>query len=159
MTQRGLAERFWEKVDKTPGFGPEGECWRWTAATWESASGSRYGAIWVLGAHRGAHVVSYELLNGPVPKGLVVRHGCHTTLCVNPEHLSVGTNQDNMQDAVRAGRMVHGERHHNAKLTTLEVLRIRELGATCSQRKMARDFGVSRSAIWQVLHGVTRRAG
>lgn len=99
-----LNDRFWAKVEKTP------TCWLWTAAVTSPKKGSKhkYGVLGRGGRGAGnirAHVLSYELHYGPVPDGLLVRHKCDVTLCVNPEHLEVGTQTDNMQDASKRGRI------------------------------------------------------
>lgn len=75
-------------------------CWLWTGA-----SNGRYGLMMgAAGVCRTAHRVSYELHRGSIPSGLSVCHSCDVTLCVNPEHLFVGTHQENMQDCIDKGR-------------------------------------------------------
>lgn len=94
---RPLTECFLEKISPEPNTG----CWLWTGA----GDGDRYGQIWSSGSKRKAHVVSWEIANGRrVPTGLLVLHSCDVPSCVNPAHLSVGTQGDNMQDAIRRGR-------------------------------------------------------
>lgn len=83
-----FTERFWAKVNK----GAPGGCWEWTAATSEG-----YGHIGVDGRVRYAHRVSWELVNGPVPDGMVIDHRCSNPSCVNPEHLRAVTQSQNMQ--------------------------------------------------------------
>lgn len=93
-----IYDRFWSKVDKG---GPD-DCWNWKAAT----SGG-YGTFSLGYEHfneRKAHRISYTLQNGSIPKGMVVMHTCDNTRCVNPNHLKVGTNFDNMRDMVSKGR-------------------------------------------------------
>lgn len=83
---------------------PNSGCWLWTGG------GSRYGVFTMSSrAKRSArsvpaHRLSHELFNGPIPRGLIVRHKCDTPFCVNPDHLEVGTQQDNMNDMVARGR-------------------------------------------------------
>lgn len=72
-----LGERFWRRVDKTPGG-----CWVWTAG-----SSRGFGIFHVGGVLKAAHRLSYENSNGPVPKGGIIRSTCGNKLCVNPEHL------------------------------------------------------------------------
>lgn len=100
-----LEERFWTKVEKTS------TCWLWTAATVTPMPRSphiKYGVIGLGGRGAGirrAHRVSYELCTGPIPRGLVIRHTCDNTLCVNPAHLILGTQADNVRDMAERGRV------------------------------------------------------
>jgi hypothetical protein len=82
---RPAVERFWEKVDKTSG------CWLWTAALWKG-----YGRIAVGRRMVKAHRFSYELLIGPIPDGMTIDHRCRVRSCVNPAHLEVVTNAENV---------------------------------------------------------------
>lgn len=78
-----VAERFWAKVDKTPGQGPGGDCWEWGAAKHRNGYGQ-----FKAGAHMGsAHRVCFELTKGPIPKGVMVGRTCDNIGCVNPTHL------------------------------------------------------------------------
>lgn len=103
---RPLAERFWEKVNKAPGQGPNGECWEWMGTKIPQG----YGYIFIerFEGHRkhqrSTHRVSYELANGPIRDGLHILHACDNPACVNPAHLSTGTIKDNTQDMMRKGR-------------------------------------------------------
>lgn len=94
-----LSKRFWAKVRK----GSVSACWLWTGGKFKSG----YGSIGRGGRGTGcarAHRVSYELNVGPIPPGLHVLHMCDTPACVNPRHLWVGTQQDNMADRKAKGR-------------------------------------------------------
>lgn len=106
-------ERFWSKVNNI-----EGGCWEWTAAFREPG----YGAFKFKGKTVDAHRVSYELSFGSIPVGLLVCHECDNRKCVNPDHLFLGTHQDNYDDAISKGRVVKMEkipwakRNHGATL-------------------------------------------
>ena len=97
------AARFWEKVDKK---GPT-ECWVWTGAGVSRLPRRNYGLAHKPGTNRGkvrAHRVSWEMHNGPIPDGLNVLHTCDNPPCVNPAHLFVGTQRDNVRDMYAKGR-------------------------------------------------------
>lgn len=97
--ERTAPSRFWAKVDVR---GPD-ECWEWQA----SLTRGGYGTFTVTKKPRRiarAHRFSLELVNGVVPDGIVC-HKCDNPLCVNPNHLWIGTHTENMQDALKKGRL------------------------------------------------------
>lgn len=136
--------RFWGQVDKRA---PD-ECWPWTGCTRKG-----YGTIHVNGQSVGAHRYSYELKYGPIPDGLFACHSCDTPGCCNPGHLFLGTIGDNTRDAYRKKRMPYGEGHYNAKLTELDVHKIRHDHAAglASYDVLARRYGVSKQLIYRVV--------
>lgn len=160
-----LEKRFWAKVDKTPGHGPWGDCWIWTAFTNEKG----YGKINPGGAGLSplrAHRVSYVFAYGPIEDAIKVLHRCDNPPCVRPAHLFIGTVADNQRDMVLKGRgskgerhrarMQRGERHHNAKLTegkVRDIRRRRSAGATYNE--LIKDFHVSKSVIACVVNRKT----
>ena len=77
------------------------ECWPWNGVCDQHG----YGRIHFMSSKVKAHRVSYEMMNGPIPDGLLVRHTCDNPNCVNPKHLCVGTQKDNMRDASDRGRI------------------------------------------------------
>lgn len=88
-----VAERFWEKVTQGP------ECWGWTGARTEAG----YGMINVGGVATYAHRVSWDIANGDAGQ-LYVLHSCDNPSCVRPDHLFLGTHQDNMVDMASKNR-------------------------------------------------------
>ena len=140
MTDNDL-KRFWAKVAKTK------SCWLWTGAVLLSGG---YGAFH-LGARcqvARAHRVSWEIANGPIPTGAHLLHRCDVPACVNPKHLRLGTNAENIHDKVMRARQPRGESHGNARLTEAKVRAIRGARASGdSQYTVAMAFGVSRSTI------------
>ena len=89
-----LRDRFENKVERIPGV----DCWLWAGAH------NRYGHLAVNGETKLAHRVSWELAHGPITGGMNVLHKCDTPLCVRPDHLFLGTQRENILDAVRKGR-------------------------------------------------------
>lgn len=98
----GLMERFMDKVEPEPMSG----CWLWRGAV----RGGGYGEIGIgsktdkTASMRAAHRVSYELFVGKIPPKMNILHSCDMPLCVNPDHLFVGTQADNCRDRARKGR-------------------------------------------------------
>jgi hypothetical protein len=126
--------------------------WPWAArADLDSYTRISDGTGRVLGAHRWV----WEQVNGPIPDGLEVCHTCDNPGCVRPSHLWLGTHSDNIRDGYAKGRMhgnrknhVSGERHHQAKLTSPQVLEIRRrCDAGEVHLRLAREFGVSHVTI------------
>ena len=100
-----LRVRFWKKVNKKAG----NSCWEWTGATNRNGG---YGQIGVRGKIIRAHRLSWVWVNNKIPKDMHVLHKCDNRVCVNPDHLFLGTQKDNMQDCVRKGRFA-GNNNNN----------------------------------------------
>jgi hypothetical protein len=94
---RTQEERFYQKVEQPP---YSAACWIWLAA--KSPQG--YGHFFFNGRVDKAHRASWEIHNGAIPDDLMVLHKCDNPRCVNPEHLFLGTHQDNADDKMRKGR-------------------------------------------------------
>jgi len=90
---------------------PTSGCWLWTGAP----DSSGYGRANVApGKQERSHRAAWTLLRGPIPQGLFVCHRCDNRGCVNPDHLYLGTHQDNVRDAVQRRRFWRGPRRKAA---------------------------------------------
>ncbi len=99
------------------------------------------------------HRFSYEILVGPIPDGLDLCHTCDNPPCLNPTHLFPGTRQQNMDDAVSKGRIAHGERHGNSKLTEDDIREIRKRHAVgdVSFVSLGKQFAISGPATYKIV--------
>jgi hypothetical protein len=154
----------------------DGECWLWEG----SLTNCGYGKITIKGIHGSSHRISFEIFKGQIPKGKHVCHNCPTgdnKRCINPDHLWIGSHKDNMQDALKKGRMKgtpgikwsqelrekmksrphsdrRGEKHHLRKLTNANIYEIRELLKTnLTQKKIAEKYGIDKSLISYIKSG------
>ncbi len=135
-----LEERFWPNVRKSNG------CWEWTGPK----EGQGYGAIYLK-----AHIVSYELLVGEVPRGVMVFHRCDNPGCVNPDHLYLGNHSDNAKDAYRNGKKLrlYGKKKPATKLSDDEVKGIRRKyhKEKVSQASLGKEYGVTQAQISRIV--------
>jgi hypothetical protein len=99
----------------------------------------------INGKKQNIHRIFYEKYKGPIPQGLHVLHTCDTRACINPDHLFLGTQNDNMHDMAQKGRSTYGEKHPNAKLTESQVLEIRFMLGTLLD--IAEKYGISRNNV------------
>lgn len=168
-TRGSLADRFWAKVEKSDG------CWLWLASKFQHG----YGSATVDGGRReNAHRVAWRLIRGSIPKGMFVLHRCDNPACVNPDHLWLGTQTDNMRDCAAKGRTAlqlrpwraargdaHGARLHpeslargsangNSVLSEATVLEIRRQ-TTVAAATLARRLGVPETTVRDVRSGRT----
>lgn len=136
-----IHERFFDKVEKTD------SCWIWTGAK----NRKNYGMFVYKGRVHMSHRVSYMEWKGEIPDGKLVCHTCDNPSCVNPDHLFVGSNQDNMDDMKSKGRQrfLTGENNKNSKLTWQQVREIRSSDE--SVLTLAKKYGVSDVTIYYVL--------
>jgi hypothetical protein len=148
-----IKRRFWAKVNKTGReiSRPLGLCWEWVGKKREG-----YGRFIVNGRAFSAHRLSWEFTNRTIGPGLLVCHRCDNPACVRPSHLFLGTDADNSTDRGSKGRQVaiRGEKHANAKLSTAQVIEIRQLfDDGISKSSIASKYGVTR----QLIHGIVLR--
>lgn len=150
-----IEERFWTKVDTSGG---DDACWPWTA---KSRTAFGYGVVSVNRRARGAHICAWNLSHGEIPKGQCVLHRCDNPICVNPQHLFLGTKKDNTRDMMAKGRMVapptfYGEMHPHAKYTDADVRAAREMHkAGFSIISIARKMGMSASGTRRMVRGLS----
>lgn len=118
---------------------PNSNCWIWTGST---KSGTKphaltYGRVHWRNRGYPAHRLSWITFNGPIPRGLCVCHRCDRPLCINPDHLFLGTYADNALDMYEKGRHPHGDKHGQTKIADKDIPRLLEM----------RDAGVTLATI------------
>lgn len=159
------AVRFWAKVK----LGGPKDCWEWVGG--RVPGPHPYGKFYIrTDKPTLAHRFSWQLRFGPIPRDTFVCHHCDNPPCVNPEHLFLGTDRDNIHDMIAKGRARHprgeahplylrgdlqrGARNPNAKLTDADVAEIRRLRADgWTQQRIADKFGVHQSWVSALLRG------
>lgn len=129
-------------------------CWAWDG--YRDAKG--YGRLMTPNGPVRAHRLSYEYHSGPIRDGGYVLHKCDNPECTNPDHLYVGTHDDNMADKAARGRVFTGERprgehHRRSRLTADDVVRLR--ASVENNATIARSLGVSVSTVRLARIGAT----
>jgi len=149
QTDEELWSRFWKHTETSTG------CWEWQGAI----SGGRYGHLWIAGRNVYAHRIAWALHYGPLKKGQLVLHKCDNPKCVNPDHLFLGTHQDNMDDCVKKGRSARGSKSGRSKLNEEQVLEIKKKLAEPHYyhkvRDLAKEYNVHDVTIYSIKKGRT----
>jgi hypothetical protein len=141
--------RFWKFVELIPFH----ECWEWIG----SKHWTGYGQLHMPGTMGKAHRISYKIHYGNFPKELHVLHKCDNPGCVNPHHLFLGTNLDNVKDKVSKGRQgrvyLNGEKCGTSKFKNEIILQIRKeySEGNISQRKLAKKHNMTQGNIGFIL--------
>jgi hypothetical protein len=130
MSFKDIADRFWDRAIPEPNSG----CWLWSAGT----SPLGYGILYFDGSNRLAHRIAYEMLVGPIPKGLELDHLCRVRCCVNPDHLEPVPHAENVRRSPVVGRVDRGITHcpqgHPYKINTANSRR-RRVCPECRRRR------------------------
>ncbi len=135
-----------------------GECWIWTGTVMRDG----YGVMVVGRKPRRAHRIAFEAWHGPIPVGLLVCHHCDVPLCVNPEHLFLGTPKDNTADMDAKGRRVRATiATHPLYRTTKEdretIRHLRREGLLL--REIGKRYGIDFRTVSQIIHRSNAYAG
>lgn len=150
ITIKPIEEGFWPLVSKQASG-----CWEWIGRLDQHG----YGEFFHDGRSWKAHRLAWVLRHGSIKKGMCACHKCDNRKCVNPDHIFIGTNVDNLKDMHRKGRGGWGERNGNAKFTAEEVrgmiLEHREKGTSCTE--LAERRGVDPSTVSLILLGKSWR--
>lgn len=160
-------ERLISNTDKSNN---PNDCWNWM----KSKNGKGYGKTCSGGKLHYTHRLSWSLVNGEIPDGLFVLHKCDNPSCINPEHLFIGTQKENLEDMIKKGRNNHptGDRHgsktkpekvargekiFNSKLNDSLVLEIRKIKKLtgASNDAIANQYGVTPPTIRSIVNGIT----
>lgn len=147
MNPPNKPEDLWGRVSN---YGDSSRCWEWQGSTRRG-----YGQFRVKNKYWFAHRLAYVLSKGD-PGSLLVCHSCDNKRCCNPDHLWLGTTNDNMADMVTKGRQARssGEKNGNSKLTEDQIQQIFELNQLGhTQRSIADQFDISNQHISRIING------
>jgi hypothetical protein len=145
MPRCSLQERFWKKVAITT----DESCWLWTAG----CNDNGYGNFKVNGVCQKAHRIAYELEFGLILPGFYVLHYCDNPPCCRPDHLFLGTHDDNMRDMAIKGRKVK-----TIKVSPDGVRAIRERRLLESLKTLASEFCISESNVSLIARRKRRKS-
>ena len=146
---KNILETFCTRYDIDPNTG----CWNWNGKAKVSIG---YGRINYNGKSYLAHRFSM-MIHGKDPTGYFVCHHCDNPKCVNPEHLYLGDAKTNAADAIKRGRWrtQYGDSNRSSKLTSADVILIRDNPDNLTVKQLAKLFGVTKYTIQDILHNRT----
>lgn len=143
--------RFWARVDRSGG---DNACWLWRGYRHRNGHG-QLKITAISKAPLFAHRLAYQLVHRVNVAQFVVRHMCDNPPCVNPKHLELGTQKENMRDMKLRNRAAFGERNGRAIVTEIDVKRIREMPIDRTNRAIAKEFGLSDAAVRSIRKRIT----
>jgi len=147
MTDKNI-NNFWKKVVISANKNYNGSpCWEWNGATKMEG-----GAVRINNKTYNAHRISWMMKNGDIEDDLYVLHKCDNRPCVNPDHLFLGTQKDNLNDMIQKGRRTN--RKVDRKLTDKDVSEIRSMynSGEYSQPKIAKVYEISTSHVCNIVN-------
>lgn len=156
--KHGHAMTIQDYIDRHVPDREEGRCWIWQGHIDKSGYGVAH-AIRSSGK-RGparAHRVLYEELVGPISEGKILMHACDNPPCVNPSHLTPGTDAENLRDMAQRGRSARGSKHRAAKLTESQAMEARRKYATglYTLAQLGAEYGLTVTPMSQLVRGIT----
>ena len=137
---------------------PNSGCWLWLG----NVANHGYGRFCRRKGKRGkiqtfwVHRFSYQFHKGPIPDGLMVRHKCDVKICINPDHLELGTAQDNMDDMKERNRSAKNEKCARTKYSNEEVRQIRLINGW-TLKEIAKLYKMTASNVWFIRKSLTRK--
>lgn len=136
-------ENFWKRAihEKNVVVSELGECWETVRNRMQFSYKNR---------HINGHRIAYTITKGEIPKGMIVRHKCDNTKCINPDHLELGTHEDNMRDRSERGRTAQGESHHASKLNNQTAMEVYKLNGTQSLTETAKRYGITKQSVFKI---------
>lgn len=145
-----LAERIAQNTRHDEATG----CLLWTG--YKCGRNGGYGRTRFWQKRQLVHRLAWQMEHGPIPDGMCVCHKCDTPLCVNVDHLFLGTQQENTADKVKKGRNARtlGETSGRAKVTSEQVIQMRKRRAAGeTPESIANDFGLSQGHVSAICNG------
>lgn len=144
-----VTKRFWKLVNRLG----DDDCWLWIG----EVGSHGYGRVHFGSNRKGtcvqilSHRFSYMLHNGEISEGMFVCHACDVRRCVNPKHLFLGTQEDNLRDAASKNRMPSGEQKSHLLQQEVDAIRERYASGGITQSELAAEYGVHQMTISRIV--------